>query len=99
MIATSRRLEPAMLRPIWSSLPGWRRIDLRDPAQAIGFGIVRTGYECSADLCGIPSRCHAQAKRFFNLDVTRREILHRALSLAGSMPRIKRTGLGFELFD
>jgi hypothetical protein len=87
-----------MQRPLWSFLPGWRRVDLRDPAQAIGFGIVWTGYECSADLCGIPSRCHAEAKRLFNLDMTRREILHRVLSLGCSMLRIERTGLGFELF-
>jgi hypothetical protein len=53
-----------------------RWIDLRDPAQAIGFGIVRAGNECSADLGRIPAGYDTQPKRFFGFDMARRELLH-----------------------
>src|ERR1700742_3761459 len=82
MQAISRRFELRYCeRARWSPLPGRRRIDLRDPAQTVGFGVVRTRHECSADLGGIPAGRYAEAKRLFGLDVTRREILHQVLSV------------------
>ena len=65
----------------WSSLLDLWRNDLGDPTQAVGFVIVWTRHECSADLRGIPTRHHTEAKRLFSLDVTRREILHQVLSV------------------
>ena len=53
-----------------------RRIDFSDPAQAVGFGRMRAGDEGSADFGRVPAGFHAEAKRFFCHDVTRREILH-----------------------
>src|ERR1700704_530867 len=57
-----------------------RRIDLGDPAQAIGFGIMRARNEGAADLGRIPAGDDTEAERFFCLDVTGREILHQVLS-------------------
>jgi hypothetical protein len=52
------------------------RIDLFDPAKAIGFGIVRPGDERSAHFRAVPAGHDAKPKRLFRFDVTRREILH-----------------------
>jgi hypothetical protein len=69
------------VRPHSSSFLCRRRIDFGNPAQAVGFGIMRARDEGSADLGRVPAGYDAETKRFFCLDMTRREILHRVLSV------------------
>src|ERR1700730_9199978 len=70
-------LVPDVLRSGRRSYDFWRRrIDLCNPAQAIGLGIVRPGDKRSTHLCTVPAGDHAKPKRLFCLDVTRRKILH-----------------------
>ena len=51
------------------------------PAQAFSFGRMRARDESSADLGRVPAGLYPETKRFFFLDVTRREILHLMLSV------------------
>src|SRR5882757_7766609 len=62
-----------------------RRIDLGDPAQAVGLGVMRARDEGTADLGRVPAGLDTETQRFFDLDVTRREILHQALSVCRSI--------------
>ena len=77
-----------------------RRINLCDPAKAIGLGIVRSGDKRSAHFCAVPAGYDAKPKRLFCLNVTRRTILHEVnafklefdlLSSAERFPAVRRT--------
>src|SRR6476620_7739212 len=58
-----------------------RRSDFSDLAQAFRFGSMRPRDESSADIGRVPAGLYPETKRFFFLDVTRREILHLMLSV------------------
>jgi len=66
---------------LYSSSLRWLRINLRDFAKAVGLGSMRARNKGSADLCRIPARNDAEAKRLFSLHVAGREILHGMLSI------------------
>ena len=83
-----------------------RRIDLGDPAKAIGFGLMRPRNKCSAHFCAVPARYDTEPERLFRFDVTRRKILHEACfqeSARSSIERwvklsvVRRTTLGSAL--
>jgi hypothetical protein len=49
-----------------------RRIDLRDFAKAIGFGVMRPRDKRSAHLCTVPARYNTEPERLLCFDVARR---------------------------
>jgi hypothetical protein len=64
-------------RRILSQLRGFesvygRRIDLCNLAKAIGFGIMRSGYERTAHFGTVPARYNSEPERLFCFDVARR---------------------------
>jgi len=66
--------------------------DLGDPAQAVGFGIMRARNEGTADFGRVPAGDDTEALRFFGLDVTGREILHQVLSVYAVRSCVERAG-------
>ena len=63
-------------RAFWALWTLCRRIDLRDLAKAIGFGVMRPRDKRSAHFCAIPARYNTEPERLFCFDVARRKILH-----------------------
>jgi hypothetical protein len=70
------RLDPSpLLRAGSCSLRG-RRVDLVNPAQAVGFSVMRARNEGAAHLGTVPAGYHTEPERLFEADETRRKILH-----------------------
>src|SRR6476659_10227045 len=67
-----------------------RRIDLRDFAKAIGFGVMGTRDKCSAHFCAVPARYDTEPERLFCFDVARRKVLHGACFQVGARSSIDR---------
>jgi hypothetical protein len=74
-----------------------RRIDLRDFAKAIGFGVMRPRDKRSAHFCAVPARYNTEPERLFCFDVARRKVLHEACFQVGARSSIERR-VSFRLF-